>query len=101
MFVTNVAGVTFRPEALDMAERGMKVSLQAERNNPHDPDAVAVWDDLHCVQFGYIKRNYTKVVRACLERGEAIEGEIIDIVGGKDGLTKGIVIRVQRAIDGD
>jgi hypothetical protein len=56
--VVPVAGVSFRPEALDDAsfEPGRRLALVPEPANEHDPDAVAIWNQERTVQAGYVPR---------------------------------------------
>ena len=56
--VLPVAGVSFRPEALDdpSFEPGRVVALVPEPDNPHDPNAVAVWNEERTLQSGYVPR---------------------------------------------
>ena len=58
ILVVPVAGVSFRPESLDdpSFEPGSAVSLVPEPDNPHDPNAVAVWNEERTLQLGYIPR---------------------------------------------
>jgi HIRAN domain len=53
-----VAGVSLRPEALDdpSFDPGRKLLLVPEPDNPHDPNAVAVWNEERTVQLGYVPR---------------------------------------------
>ncbi len=56
--VVPVAGVSFRPEALvdPSFEPGRLVALVPEPDNPHDPNAVAVWNEERTLQAGYVPR---------------------------------------------
>jgi hypothetical protein len=56
--VLPVAGVSFRPEALDdpSFEPGRLLALVPEPDNPHDPNAVAVWNEERTLQAGYVPR---------------------------------------------
>ncbi len=56
--VLPVAGVSFRPEALDHPsfEPGRLLALVPEPDNPPDPNAVAVWNEERTVQAGYVPR---------------------------------------------
>ena len=57
--VIPVAGVSFRPEAVDDSsfEPGCLVALVPEPDNPHDPDAVAIWNEERTLQAGYVPRD--------------------------------------------
>ncbi len=56
--VVPVAGVSFRPGALEDAsfEPGRKLALVREPDNEHDPNAVAIWNDERSLQAGYVPR---------------------------------------------
>ncbi len=57
--VIPVAGVSFRPDALgDPAfAPGRRLALVREPDNPHDPHALAIWDEERRVQVGYVPRD--------------------------------------------
>ena len=56
--VVHVAGVSFRPEALDNPgfEPGRRLALVPEPENEHDPNAVGIWNEERTVQAGYVPR---------------------------------------------
>jgi len=56
--VVPVAGVSFRPEALDDAgfEPGRRLALVREPENEHDPNAIGIWDEERTIQAGYVPR---------------------------------------------
>ena len=56
--VVAVAGVSFRPEALDdpSFEPGLPLALVPEPENEHDPNAVGVWNTERTLQAGYVPR---------------------------------------------
>lgn len=58
ILVVPVAGVSFRPEALDDAsfDPGRRLELVPEPENEHDPNAVAVWNEERTLQLGYVPR---------------------------------------------
>ncbi|MGH7913586.1 MAG: HIRAN domain-containing protein [Candidatus Binataceae bacterium] len=68
VLIFNVAGVTFRPQALQ--ERcfnpGNEVKLQAEPTNLVDVNAIAVWDRSRRHQLGYVPRDRTSRIRRSL-----------------------------------
>jgi hypothetical protein len=57
--VVAVAGVTFRPEALEDAsfDPGRPLALVPEPQNEHDPNAVAIWNGDKTLQVGYVPRD--------------------------------------------
>jgi hypothetical protein len=56
--VVAVAGVSFRPEALNERgfEPGRRLALVPEPDNEHDPHAVGIWSEERTVQAGYVPR---------------------------------------------
>jgi hypothetical protein len=50
------AGVSYRLDELqdDAFAAGRRVTLLAEPDNEHDPNAVAIWDEQSRVQVGYL-----------------------------------------------
>ena len=57
--VVPVAGVSFRPGAVEdpRFDPGRRLALVPEPDNPHDPNAVAVWDEQQTLQAGYVPRD--------------------------------------------
>lgn len=57
--VLPVAGVSFRPDALEDAsfEPGRRLVLVREPDNEHDPNAIAVWNEERTLQLGYVPRD--------------------------------------------
>jgi hypothetical protein len=58
LHVVPVAGVTFRPGAVEDAsfDPGRRLSLVREPENEHDPHAVAIWNGDRTLQAGYVPR---------------------------------------------
>jgi HIRAN domain-containing protein len=56
--VVHVAGISYRPEALDDPSfgPGNRLSLVPEPDNEHDPNAVGIWNEDRTVQAGYVPR---------------------------------------------
>jgi hypothetical protein len=54
--VVKVAGVSYRLDALqdDAFAAGRPLSLVAERDNEHDPNAIGIWDAERRLQAGYV-----------------------------------------------
>ncbi len=54
--VVPVAGVSYRPQALDdpSFDPARKLTLVCEPDNPHDPGAVAIYNDERTLQLGYV-----------------------------------------------
>lgn len=96
MLTVQVAGVSFRPMEVDLAEEGMEISVVPEPENPHDSNAMAVLDALHCLHFGYVPKNYTDVIKAMLADSgrDTLPGKVVKIVGGENGMNKGLTVRI-------
>ena len=56
--VVPAAGVSFRPDAAADAsfDPGSPVALVPEPENPHDPNAVGIWNEERTLQAGYVPR---------------------------------------------
>jgi hypothetical protein len=54
--VIPVAGVSFRPEAVADAsfDPGRRLALVPEPANPHDENAVGIWNEERTLQAGYV-----------------------------------------------
>jgi hypothetical protein len=54
--VIPAAGVSFRPEALadPSFAPGRRLALVPEPDNPHDRNAVAIWNEERTLQLGYV-----------------------------------------------
>jgi hypothetical protein len=63
--VVPVAGVSFRPEALDDEgfDPGRRLALVPEPDNEHDPNAVGIWNEERTVQAGYVPREVAPDLR--------------------------------------
>jgi hypothetical protein len=57
--VVPVAGVTFRPEAVEdpSFDPGRRLGLVPEPENEYDPNAVAIWNEERTLQAGYVPRD--------------------------------------------
>lgn len=91
-FIFNVAGTSYRREALQNAcfEPLRTVKLIPEDNNPHDLNAVAVWDETGKIMVGYVPREDAQAVRTTIAESPECSGLVIahSIKGGKRvGLT--------------
>ncbi len=63
--VVAVAGVTFRPGNVDDAsfDPGHRLALVPEPENEHDPNAVAIWNQVRTLQAGYVPRETAAELR--------------------------------------
>jgi hypothetical protein len=66
-----VAGVSHRREALQSAvfAPGQELALVPEPDNPHDADAVGVWDSRKLEQVGYLPAEVARKIGRRLARG--------------------------------
>ena len=64
--VINVAGVSFRADALqdDAFAPGRRLALVPEPDNEHDPNAIAIWDAGRRVHAGYVPAEVAGELRA-------------------------------------
>ena len=58
ILVLPVAGVSFRIEVLEHPsfDPGRPLALVPEPENPHDPNAVGIWNEDRTLQLGYVPR---------------------------------------------
>jgi hypothetical protein len=63
--VVPVAGVSFRPGAVDDSsfDPGRRLALVPEPDNEHDPHAVAIWNEARSLQAGYVPREVAPELR--------------------------------------
>jgi hypothetical protein len=56
--VVPAAGVSFRADAVADAsfDPGARLALVREPDNEHDPNAVAIWNEMRTLQAGYVPR---------------------------------------------
>ena len=69
--VTSVAGVTHQPEALqsDAAAPGAPLTLRRDRENEHDPHAIAI-DLSGGAQLGWVPRDLAEELSPSIDAGE-------------------------------
>ena len=74
-FFCHVAGVSYRQEALQSADLspGVPVRLARERDNRHDPNAIAVWDSVRDEQLGYVPANLCPKLLALVPSGQSFD----------------------------
>ena len=65
LVLSNVAGVTHHPKALQRMEfvPPTEVALVPEPNNEYDRNAIAVWDAHRTIQLGYLPREVAAELR--------------------------------------
>jgi HIRAN domain-containing protein len=79
--IVSVAGVSFRPDALqdEAFTPGRRLVLVPEPENEHDPNAIGIWDAGRRVQVGYVPAEVARDLRAddwqAVSLREFFEGE--------------------------
>jgi HIRAN domain len=65
LLVVKLAGSSYRLKELqdDAFAPGRRLALVPEPDNPHDPDAVAVWDADRRLQAGYVPATFAPELR--------------------------------------
>lgn len=65
LLVIKVAGSSYRTQELqdDAFAPGRRLALVPEPDNPHDPDAVAVWETERRLQAGYVPAAFAPELR--------------------------------------
>jgi hypothetical protein len=63
--VIAVAGVSFRPEAVEDSsfDAGRRLALVAEPENEHDPNAVGIWNEERTLHAGYVPAETAPTLR--------------------------------------
>ena len=69
--VVPAAGVSYRPEALPdpSFDPGRRLALVPEPDNPHDPHAVAIWNEERSLQLGYVPAAVVALATRTYEKG--------------------------------
>jgi hypothetical protein len=72
--VVRAAGVSYREDALqeDAFRPGQPLELTPEPWNPHDRNAVAIWDAAHRHQVGYVPRDLAPYIAGRFRRGDRL-----------------------------
>jgi len=67
--IFRVAGVSYRANVLQHSDfdPGKVLKLIAEKNNPHDRNAVSVWNRSGTVMVGYVPKQKNKWIRAAMQ----------------------------------
>jgi hypothetical protein len=78
-WLCHVAGVSYRLDALQDAALapGSRLSLRPEPANPHDSNAVAVWDHSGRLHVGYVPADICSEVSRELRSGSQLEGLVL------------------------
>ena len=96
-FHTKVAGVTFegRQEIAARLQPGAPLRLERQPDNPHDPNACALFDPFGD-QVGFLNRRLAAVLAPVIDRGVEYDVEVADVTGGAEGASFGINVLLSR-----
>ena len=87
----NVAGVSYRQDAVSRCFKEQSVTLVRDSNNPHDKNAIMVF--VGGEQIGFIPRDMNEGFAEYMDNGRDLDAEIHKIIGGtSDKPTTGVII---------
>ena len=88
---TNVAGVSYRQEAVSSCFEEQSITLVRDPSNPHDKNAIMVFAGNE--HIGFIPRDMNKGFAEYMDSGRNLDAEIHKIIGGtSDKPNTGIII---------
>ncbi len=96
-FHTKLAGVTFegRQAVLERLQPGAPLRFERQADNPHDPNACAVFDP-HGAHVGYLNRRLAAVLAPAMDAGVDYDVEVSEVTGGQAGQSRGVNVLVTR-----
>lgn len=96
-FHTKLAGVTFegRQTAIARVRPGMSLAMRRQPDNPHDANAIALFDT-HGHQTGFLNRRLAAVLAPAIDAGVEYDVEVTDVTGGEEGRFLGVNVLVTR-----
>lgn len=96
-FHTKLAGVTFegRQEVAARLQPGVPLRLERQPDNPHDPNACALFDPFGD-QVGYLNRRLAAVLAPAVDAGVEYDVAVADVTGGTDGASFGVNLLLVR-----
>lgn len=95
--ICRVAGVSYRSSDLqqDDFSPGRPLLLRPEPDNPHDRNAVGVWDQAGRIQVGFVPREQAPQVAAKFRRGNALGAVVLqELRASRDGERVALVLLV-------
>ncbi len=94
-FFTKAVGVSFegRQEIVKSLQEGNAVTLRREANNPHDPNAIALYYEEQ--QIGYLKKELAQNLAPVIDQGTVYQAVVSQVTGG-DGKNYGVNILVKK-----
>ncbi len=101
-FHTKLAGVTFegRQDVIARLEPGAPLRLVRQPENPHDENAIALFDP-HGEQVGFLNRRLAAALAPVVDAGVEYDVEISDVTGGEEGRSLGVNVLVMRRREAD
>ena len=96
-FHTKLAGVTFegRQDALEHLSAGTPLRIERQADNPHDSNAIAVFDP-HGAQVGFFNRRLAAALAPAMDRAVSYDAEVTEVTGGQPGQSLGVNVLVSR-----
>lgn len=98
-FYSKVVGVshkntdgTRRQKLVSQCEAGEMLKLVREPDNPHDPNAIAVYSASG--QLGYLSAEVAEELAEQMDAGAELGAEVQEVTGGVDGLKFGVNIKL-------
>ena len=89
----NVAGVSYRQQAVSGCVEGQSLELVRDERNRHDSNAIQVFSD--GAHIGFLPRDINEGFATYLDTGRRIDAEVEVLVGGTpDKPTVGVVMRL-------
>lgn len=96
-FHTKLAGVTFegRQEVCAKLLPGMPLRLARQSDNPHDPNACALFEP-DGKQVGFFNRRLAAVLAPLIDDGLHLDVTVAEVTGGEDEKAFGVNVLVER-----
>ncbi len=96
-FHTKLAGVSFegRQDVVSRLASGTPLRIERQPDNPHDANAVALFEP-HGAQVGFFNRRLAAALVRVLDAGVEYDVEVTDVTGGEEGRTHGVNVLVTR-----
>ena len=94
-FHTKIAGVTFegRQDTIGGLRVGVALRLERQPDNPHDPNAIAVW--YGNLQLGFLNRGIAAHLAAAIDGGAHYRARVASLTGG-GARSRGVNVFVER-----
>lgn len=101
-FHTKLAGVTFegRQDLIATLEEGTPLRLDRQPDNPHDPNAIALFEPRGS-QVGFFNRRLSAALAPVIDAGAEYDVEVTDITGRDSEGSLGVNVLVSRRLEAD